>query len=666
MSQSFLPSDSITDIKGVGTVIQDKLERLGISTVGDLLKHFPHRYIDFTRQVTIKEIQKDSSVSFLATIDNVKTFYSQSKRLITQATARDSSGHLLLTWFNNPYIKRMITEGELYSIAGQVSFFGSVLTLISPVFEAGDSFSLNTKGLVPVYPQTAGITSRWLRKKIFELLDQTVITDPLEEDLIQKNGLITLNQAILQIHFPKSPDERWQADKRLSFNEHLRINLNNRLELLKLGKSISVKPDSNIDRQTQAKLPWPLTTGQQVTVSQVYSDLKKDEFTHRLIQGETGSGKTATLIFAANQCLSQGFSCAILAPTEILARQHYDTFTKFCLFPENVSLITSASAVILADAGIHSSKPTLFIGTHALFNHLKPNINPPLAFVAIDEQHKFGVAQRDLLLQRSPVPHLLNLSATPIPRTVALGLLGDINISTIHHKPINRLPTKTYVISTSKFKDSPHWLLSQLETGNQIFVVCPNITTHSGDVSSVEDMVKIYRKMIPDQFPIWSIHGKLNSLEQKSVLDRFKATRSSLLIATSLIEVGIDIPEANIMIIHSAERFGLAQLHQLRGRVGRGEGQGYCFLVPSTEDGVEIERLQLLQKYNSGMILAKKDLRLRGAGEVFGFKQHGALPTRLKYFWSKKLFTQAKTEARIMVDQKPTLAASVAGRLITW
>ncbi len=657
--------DSISLVKGVGTIIKEKLDRLGISSVGDLLRHFPSRYLDFTKQVNINEIQKDKSVSFLATINNVKTFYSKSKRLITQATADDSSGKITLTWFNNPYIKRLIQEGSLYRIAGKPTFFGKGMTFISPIIEKGDSFTINTKGLVPVYPQTAGITSRWLRKKIFELLDQTETADPVEKDLILRNNLITLNTAIHQIHFPKSAHERWQADKRLSFNEHLRINLKNRLELLKLGKSISIKPNKNIDHQTQAKLPWPLTADQQKTVSKIYSDLKKSEFTHRLIQGETGSGKTATLVFAVNQSLSQGFSCAILAPTEVLATQHFQTFRQYCLYPNQVSLIT-ATSVILANAGIHKNSPTLFIGTHALFSRLSSEISPPLAFVAIDEQHKFGVAQRDFLLQRSPVPHLLNLSATPIPRTVALGLLGDINTSNIRHKPVNRLLTKTFVISPIKFKDSPGWLIKELEAGNQIFVVCPNITSQSEGVASVETMATIYRQMIPNQFPLWSIHGRLDSVTQKSIIDRFKATRSSLLVATSLIEVGIDIPEANIMIIHSAERFGLAQLHQLRGRVGRGEGQGYCFLVPTTEDGVEIERLQLLKKYHSGMILAKKDLRLRGAGEVFGFKQHGALPTRLEYFWSKNLFTKAKTEARILVNQNPILAASVASQLITW
>lgn len=664
MSYLFSPGDSITLVKGIGQSTKDKLDRLGISTVGDLIRHYPSRYLDFTKQTAVKDIKNNQPVSFLATISNVKTFYSHNKKLITTAIAKDSTGQILLTWFNSPYTKRLIADGELYSIAGKPTFFGSSLTIISPVFEEGNSFSLNTKGLVPVYPQTAGVTSRWLRRKIFELLDQTIFDDPLSAPLLQKNDLLPLDKAIFQLHFPQSSAERWQADKRLSFNEHLRINITNRLELIKLGKSISLKANKKTDTLTIDKLPWTLTTDQKRAVTSIYHDLKKEEFTHRLIQGETGSGKTATLVFAANQCLSQGFSCAILAPTEVLANQHFITFSQYCLFPKQIVLITSSSVAPM-DKGIYSAIPRLFIGTHALFNRLSPEISPPLAFVAVDEQHKFGVAQRDFLLQRTPVPHLFNLSATPIPRTVALGMLGDINTSTIKHKPLNRLPTKTFVLSPTKFKDSPQWLIKELSAGNQVFVVCPNITDHSSEVSSVENMAKIYRRMIPEKFPLWSIHGRLNSAEQSTIIEQFKSNRSSLLIATSLVEVGIDIPSANIMIIHSAERFGLAQLHQLRGRVGRGEGQGYCFLVPSTEDGVEIERLQLLKKYSSGMILAKKDLRLRGAGEVFGFKQHGALPTRLKYFWSKKLFMKAKEDARKLVE-KPVLAARIARRLLTW
>lgn len=665
MSSTYAPSDFLTQVKGVGPATQAKLDRLDIITISDLLKHFPTRYLDFTRQVKIKDLQKDQTASFLATLTGLKSFYSKNKKLITTATAQDETGKISLTWFNNPYIKKIIVEGEQYSLAGKPSFFGPHLTLISPVFEPGNSFSLNTQGLVPVYPQTAGLTSKWLRQKINELLNQLTLLDPLDQTLLSRNNLVNLTTAVSGIHFPQNKTERFKADRRLAFNEHLRIGITNRLELLRLGPSIGLKIDPAVDDLTTHKLPWKLTPDQQAAVDKIYADLRKTEFSHRLIQGETGSGKTATLIYAANQCLAAGYSCAILAPTEVLANQHFETFSQYCLFPHQVSLIT-ASTVIPAHGNSLSEKPTLFIGTHALFSHLNENLQPPLAFVAVDEQHKFGVVQRDLLLKRSPVPHLFNLSATPIPRTVALGLLGEIKTSTIKNKPRNRLPTKTFVISPKKFKDSPAWLIKELTAGNQIFVVCPHINSSTGAISTVTNIAQSYRKLIPPEFPLWTLHGRLKPAEQKTIIDHFKATRGSLLVATSLIEVGIDIPEANIMIIHSAERFGLAQLHQLRGRVGRGEGQGYCFLVPSLEDDVEIDRLKLMSRYHSGMTLAKKDLRLRGAGEIFGSKQHGTLPTELRYFWSRKLFLQAKAEARRLVDLAPAKAALIARRLITW
>jgi len=269
-------------------------------------------------------------------------------------------------------------------------------------------------------------------------------------------------------------------------------------------------------------------------------------------------------------------------------------------------------------------------------------------------------------MNRSPLPHLFNLSATPIPRTVALGLLGDISISNIHHKPNLRIPVKTFVITPTKYKNSPKWLISEMEKGNQIFVVCPNISEHIHDVSSVEKMTSEYRRFLPKKYPIWTIHGKLTPETQQQILFQFKNTPGSVLISTSLIEVGIDIPTANIMVIHSAERFGLAQLHQLRGRVGRGKEQGYCFLVPTNDDEIETERLQLLQKYHNGMVLAQKDLRLRGAGQIYGEKQHGSLQTRLKYFWSKKLFLKAKSDALNLILQNRQKAQKIASGLVSW
>lgn len=661
MNQNYSAGDSISSIKGVGPAILEKLNRLEIHTVGDLLKHFPRNYLDFSKQIKIKDLKDKIPGSFLAIISTPKTFYSGTGKLITQATASDDSGKISLTWFNNPYIKKIINEGSQYSIAGKPSFFGKGLTMISPIIEEGDSFTINTKGMVPVYPQTEGITSKWLRKKIFEILPLLNLVDPMDQDLLKKNDLLSLSEAIQKIHFPSDSKERWLADKRLSYNEHLRINISNQLEIDKLGKSVMITSSTKVDALTRKKIPFDMTKDQIKTIKQIEKDLSKIEFTHRLIQGETGSGKTAPLIFASNQCLSNGYSCAILAPTEILATQHFLTFKKLSLFPDQIVLVTAQSPILP-----QKNVPTLFIGTHALLNQLPKDINTAIAFLAIDEQHKFGVIQRDMLLKRTPVPHLFNLSATPIPRTVALGLLGDIQISNLHHKPSNRLPVKTFVVSPTKFKNSPKWLITELEGGNQIFVVCPNISEHDSPVASVEKKQLEYRRLLPSKYPVSVIHGKVDQEKQQEILNHFKRTPGSVLVSTSLIEVGIDIPSANIMIIHSAERFGLAQLHQLRGRVGRGAGQGYCFLVPSSDDETETERLQLLQKYHNGLVLAQKDLRLRGAGEVFGEKQHGALQTRLKYFWSKKLFLTAKHDAQKIVLKEKKIALEIARKLLTW
>jgi len=660
MNNILYPTDTIEVVKGVGASTSEKLSHLKIEKIGDLINHYPSRYFDFSTPVLIRQLSVGKNHVFIGELGKVSTFFTKTGKLLTQCTAKDSSGRITLTWFNNPYIKRLIKENSIYTVAGKVTFWGKSITIVSPIIEEGSTPSINTGGLVPIYPLTEGITSKWLRTKIHQTLPLISISDPIETDFLNNNHLLSIEEAYQYIHFPKTKEYRFKADRRLSFNEHLRINIQNQVELNNLGDSISIDIKEEITNKTTQKLPFTLTPDQEKTVSALYKDLKRKDFTHRLIQGDTGSGKTATLLFAANQCLENNYSCAILAPTEILANQHYKTFSNLSLFSNNIQLLTGSSKEKLI-----FDKPSVFIGTHSLLTTLPPKMKFPLAFVAIDEQHKFGVKQRDELLSRTPIPHLFNLSATPIPRTVALGLLGDISISNIVHKPQNRLPTKTYVYSPTHFKKSPEWLAEQLSKGSQIFVVCPNIDDHETGVASVEKISKFYQKIIPDKYPVLSIHGKMKPEDQNKILATFKEQGSGVLVATSLIEVGIDIPTANIMIIHSAERFGLASLHQLRGRVGRGEEQGYCFLVPSNDDEEETERLQLLQKYNSGLTLAQKDLRLRGAGEVFGTKQHGNLATRLKYFWSKKLFLIAKGYAKVLVSNSPKVALQIASKLET-
>lgn len=651
--------ENITSLKGVGEIFAKKLSKLNIFNVGDLLHFLPNRYLDFSHKLKIKDLKAKRSAAIIANINSVSSFYTKSGKFITKAMATDESGSISLNWFSNPYIKRLINEGQDYTIAGTVSLFAGQKTFISPTIELGNSFSVNTSGFVPIFPQTKGVTSKWLRQKMYSVIDDLKLSDPLSENLLEELNLIDINSSYSQIHFPVDKKQKLQADKRLSFNQHLYINLSNLKSLQKLGKSPKIILDQNLHTKGLEKLPFTLTDDQQKTVKELFKDLGTDNYTHRLIQGDTGSGKTATLILAANQCLSQGFSCALIAPTQILASQHFESFKNLSLMPDNISLIL----------GNHQEKididmPMLYIGTHALLSKLPEKLNFPLAFLSIDEQHKFGVEQREQLQNRKPLPHLINLSATPIPRTVALGLLGDIKLSNIRFKPQNRLPVKTFVTPQSYFQKSTTWLTKELNEGNQIFIVCPHIHDAKTGTSSVEKIAEHYQKLLPKKTPLYILHGKLKNTEQNKIIESFKKSKGTVLVSTSLIEVGIDIPTANIMVIHSAERFGLAQLHQLRGRVGRGDSQGYCFLVPTTDDQVETERLKLLQKYSSGLTLAKKDLILRGAGEIFGQKQHGALQTKLKYFWSKKSFLKAKMVAKQLLEQNPSQAEAIATNLL--
>lgn len=651
-------SQPIVNLKGIGETTQEKLKKLNVYEILDLLRLLPNRYLDYSKKVTLDKVNKEKiTVSFLAQITNVKQYYTKTGKLFTEAQAKDETGSVKLIWFNNPYIKRLISDGVTYTIAGKTSSFANKTCLISPTIEEGDSLTLNTSGLVPIYPQTQGINSRWIRQKINVILNTADLIDPLDpiDDYKQTTSLIN---AYKNIHFPSNKDDKKLADKRLSFNEHLKISLKNLLELEDLGIAIKIKTDQTLLQTGLKKFPFTLTEDQLKASSSLLSDLAKDHYTHRLVQGDTGSGKTATIILAANQSISSGYSCVILAPTQILANQHFATFKKFSLFPENLALITSSDKT-----EIKNNQPTIFIGTHSLITTLQGPQKFPISFIAVDEQHKFGVAQRDSIQNRQPVPHVFNLSATPIPRTVAQGLLGEIKLSTIKYKPENRLPIKTHVVNETYFSQKGlTWLTKKIAEGNKVFIVSPTITANQ-ITNSTDSLYQKYKKALPANTPIFVVHGKLKQEEQNKIIELFTSTPSSVLVSTSLIEVGIDVPSANVMIIHSAERFGLAQLHQLRGRVGRGADQSFCFLIPTNDDQEETERLKLMTKYNSGLILAKKDLILRGSGEVFGQKQHGALQTKLKYFWSKKSYLKAKSIAKNLIRRDRNRAEKIATKL---
>ncbi len=655
--------DSLDHLPGIGPAFQKTLSRLDLTTIHDLLHHYPSRYLDYRIHTPIRDLVAKKDVSFEATISEPKRFISKSGKLIIQAEAVDKTGKVKLTWFNTPYITKIIIPGQTYLIAGKTSFWGPLLTLVSPIIERAGETSLHTHGLVPIYPLTVKLTSRFLRQKIHLALESTSIKDPLNSSTVKKLSLMTYKESLRSIHFPEEVPQKERADLRLAFNHHLAINLNNQIELKKLPSSPQLAIDQKLHQNLNKTLPFVLTQSQQKAILAGYQDLTLGHFTHRLVQGETGSGKTMVIFFFAAQALANKLSFGLLAPTEILAKQHYQTFLKFGLPEKQVLLVTGSSPLTKPP-----EKPTIFIGTHALLNQLPKKLSFPLAALAVDEQHKFGVEQRQILSRRTPCPHLFNLTATPIPRTLALGLFGEVAITTLKQKPRHQLPVKTWIVSPTRYKNSGTWIKNQLKSGSKIFVVTPLIHTSekTKDTQSAEKVYQDYQQKYKTISPVFLIHGQMPQEKINQSLEEFKLAKHAILISTSIIEVGIDIPEADVIIIHSAERFGLASLHQLRGRVGRGERQSYCLLVPSKDEQEEGERLELLEKYHSGLTLAKMDLRLRGSGEFFGTKQHGWLPVRLKNFWNKKLFGTARELAKKIVDRDETEATTIANQLLTW
>lgn len=634
---------SIESIPGIGKSYSSKLEKLGIKTVLDLLHHYPKRYHDYTKITPIRQLKAKVESAFQGTVLKKSRFYSKSRKLIDQAVIQDNTGKIKLSWFNSPYSTKLIEEGQQYVFSGKPSFWGTSLTVVSPTVSSIEQGT--DKNLTPSYPLTEGINSRFLRKIIKFALNNTPIIDPAK-DFISSINLPELKDAYLQKHFPSSLEAESLADKRLAFNYHLQLSIKNLLFQRQLPPSPIIKIDPLLHHQFLSKLPFNLHQEQEKALSDCFEDLKEFEFTNRLIHGETGSGKTVIAYLIAKHILENKYSFALLAPTQILANQHAQTFSK--LDPNlQIQLITSSSP--LQDI----QTPTIFIGTHALINQLPNTLKYPLAALVVDEQHRFGVKQREELLQRSPSPHLFNLSATPIPRTVALGIFGEIKISKIAHKANDQNKVKTIITTQEKYLQGQDWLKKQLLSNHKIFVICPLIhPSNSKKLANVLEVARMYQKNFGSITKILLVHGEMKPASINDSIAKFKSERNAILVSTTLIEVGIDIPEASIIVIHSAEAFGLAQLHQLRGRVGRDGNQAYCVLFPSLDVKEEIQRLNLLQKYSSGLTLAKHDLKLRGAGELFGDKQHGFLPIRLSHFWSKDLYQEAKKLATDLIKDK--------------
>lgn len=635
------------------------LERIGIITFEDLLFHLPFRYEDFTNNVHIRALKIGEQSVIRGTVLDIKNEYTKRRFVIQKATIQDSTGTVTCTWFNQTYITRVIHPGDEIGLVGKLEFFGKQRSFQVKEFEVLTSDSgLHTTGFVPVYNETRGLSSKWLRNKIYEALvvNKNSIQDFLPNSELTKLKYQNLYDSLYTCHFPKNLEEAQKARERLAFDELLLAQLaalKRRREWDKKNKGIPLKI---LDFKSQilnfvASLPFKLTEGQQTALDEIKMDLQKKIPMNRLLEGDVGSGKTVVAAIAMYIAHLNGHQSVLMAPTEILALQHYETL-KTLFEPSGISvgLITGSKKL---NPKTSTLNPNILVGTHAL---IQKNVNfEKLGLVVIDEQQRFGVEQRAMLREKGKNPHFLTMTATPIPRTILLAIYKDLDVSLLKELPHGRQKIKTWLVPNSKRESGYVWVKKQItQSGyqDQAFIVCPFIEeSESMDtVKAAKSEFDRLQKEDLKELKLGLLHGKLKAKEKDEVLRLFKDKKIHVLVATPVVEVGIDIPDATIMIIEAADRFGLAQLHQLRGRVGRGDKQSYCLLFSESETEKVIKRLKYMETSHSGFELAQLDLKLRGGGELFGTRQHGSTGFKIADFSNFELVEEAKKEAEYLIE----------------
>lgn len=651
---------ALTSIKGVGEAQAKKFATLGVYTINDLLEYFPRRYEDYSSITKLADI-RPGAVTIKATIKNARGRYVRRGMHITEASAVDADGvtSIRIIWFNQPYRAAAIKPNEEYFISGNYELSHNRFALMNPNTELVNEFPVDTARIIPVYRETKGLTSKQIRKAIRAIVTSAAERETLPDWLLAQQQLMPRTQAVMAMHFPESPDQLQQAQKRLGFEEVFRLSLAsllNKYELLQ-DKAVAIAFKEALAQQFVGHLPFSLMPAQKKVVWHIYQDLQKTQPMNRLVEGDVGSGKTVVATMGALMPLAEGYQVAFMAPTELLARQHAETIYSLLEplgFHDSVALLVggmTAAEKQQVYEQISSGVARFIIGTHALIQEKVDMHN--LGLVIIDEQHRFGVEQRKKLMAKAGhMPHLLSLTATPIPRSLALTLYGELDVSIIDEKPTGRKPIVSKIVSPNSRKQLYTDIDQQLDVGRQMFVVCPLISESSTlqDVSSAE---KVYEDFTTHHFKnrrVGLLHGKMKPAEKNAIMGQFVKHELDILISTTVIEVGVDVPNASVMLIEAADRFGLAQVHQLRGRVGRGQHQGYCYLMMS-DSSAPPKRLQALEQSNDGFKLAELDLELRGPGAIYGTMQHGQLDLRVAKLTDIKLIAAARNSAQAFIDK---------------
>ncbi len=658
----------LTTVQGIGPKSAKTLEKLDMRTLGDLLWHLPRRYDDYSQLETINRLWYGQEVTVIGTVEKVELREVRSGRMkLTEAMISDGTGSLRITWFNQPWIANRLKPGQPLVLSGKVDQYLGRLTMSNPEWEPLEQRQLHTNRIVPVYPLTAGISGKWLRRVIHSVVQRLAlrVPDPLPENLRSSADLMPLGQAIIQVHFPDSWEQLRKAQHRLAFDEMFMLQLGvlRQKRAWEAVEGVALETEDAWSAGFTANLPYALTQAQKRAFDDIRADLASTVPMNRLLQGDVGSGKTVVAAAAIGMAGAHQAQSAFMAPTSILADQHYQTLLE--LLPSATDIPAEAIKLLIGATpesekesireGLQSGEIRVVVGTHALIED--PVVFQQLGLVIIDEQHRFGVEQRAALRQKGDNPNLLVMTATPIPRSLALTVYGDLDLSVLDEIPPGRQAIETRVLLPKERSRAYSFIHGQLEKGQQAFVIYPLVEgSEKVQAKAAVDEQAVLQEQVFPGHTVGLLHGRMKPDEKDQTMQQFRNNEIEVLVSTSVVEVGVDIPNATVMMIEGANHFGLAQLHQFRGRVGRGEAKSYCLLVPDQDSDADNQRLKAMQSTNDGFKLAEMDLDQRGPGDFLGTRQSGFAELKTAQLTDVKLIEKARREANRMFDVDPDLS----------
>lgn len=655
----------ISTLKGIGEKTEKIFQKAGIYTVGDLIRYFPRGYDVYEEPVPISELEEGKTMTVTGSVYGRIQVGGSPKMQITTVYLKDITGTLKVIWFRMPFLRNTLAKAGVITLRGRVIRKREGLVMEHPeVFCPASKYDLKQDTLQPVYPLVTGLTNHAVMKAVRQVLEDCDVGEGiLPKDITREYQLSDYRQAIYGIHFPKDKEEFYHARKRLVFEEFMLFILS--LRMLKESEERVLNPYCFREQPQIEKflnsLPFELTNAQKTVWREIKNDMEDIHVMSRLVQGDVGSGKTIVALLAMMYTGLNGYQAAMMAPTEVLARQHFENINHMLQeyeIPLKVGLLTGSMTARQKREvyeEVESGEIQLVIGTHALIQ--EKVIYKNLALVVTDEQHRFGVKQRETLANKGVSPHILVMSATPIPRTLAIILYGDLDISVINELPKNRLPIKNCVVDMGYRNTAYRFIKNQIAEGRQCYVICPMVgESETLEVENVTDYTENLQEILGVNIKVQCLHGKMKQSQKDEIMEAFSKNEIQVLVSTTVIEVGIDVPNSTVMLIENAERFGLAQLHQLRGRVGRGKYQSYCIFMSASKSKETKERLDILNKSNDGFFIASEDLRLRGPGDLFGIRQSGILDFKLgDVFQDSQVLQQASKAANLILEEDPQL-----------